>query len=237
MSNNNLPDLNTLAMLGSMFEGTEFDKKFKETFDKEYKALIANKEVDPVNAFRLANAKATRESLKCLPLMLRLNYLINSFIGKDNENSDEIIDWNLVNEIITTNIEEFDYQSIHKVNSYEELKNLRIEIEFAYADLQPWRTSKCKDCHEDFHMNFSEVLYFAEKGMKLPKRCPACRKARKGCNTLEEKKANVEASIKARKKAKSEEEKLKERLQNSQKEREEYKTSIMSEALKKAGLK
>lgn len=237
MSNNNLPDLNTLAMLGSMFEGTEFDKKFKETFDKEYKTLIANKEVEPINAFRLANAKATRESLKCLPIMFRLNYLMNSFVGKENENADELIDWNLVNEIITTNIDEFDYQFTRKVNSYEELKDLRIEVELAYADLQPWRTSKCKDCHEDFHMHFGEVLYFGEKGMKLPKRCPACRKARKEGNTPEEKKANVESSIKSRNKAKAEEKKLEEKLEKSRREREEYKTSTMSEALKKAGLK
>lgn len=236
MSNNKLPDLNSMAMLGSMFEGTEFDKKFKETFDVEYKALIESKE-EPIVAFRLANIKATRESLKCLPLVFRLNYLMNSFIGKENENADELIDWDLVNEIITTNIEEFDYQFGRKVNSYEELKNLRIEVDLAYSDLQHWRASKCKDCHEDFNMNFGEVLYFVEKGMKLPKRCPACRKARKEGNTPEEKKANVQASIKSRHKIRDEEKKLEEKLQKSQKEREEYKTSTMSEALKKAGLK
>ena len=230
--------LTTMAMLGSMLEGTSFDKTFRKVFKENYDKFKADESIDPITAFRKANLEATKESLKELPLFMRLNYILNNlYRDENNEIIEAMVNWKNINDILTENVDDTDYQFIKEVKSVKEITQLKLDIEFAMADLQPWKISKCKDCHDKFYMNYSEVLYFLDKGMKLPKRCPACRKARKEGNTMEEKKANVEASIKARNKAKAEEKKLEERLEKSLKEREEYKTSIMSNALKKAGLK
>jgi NAD-dependent SIR2 family protein deacetylase len=44
----------------------------------------------------------------------------------------------------------------------------------------PDKTLKCVDCGGDFIFNESEQAFYAEKGLQNePKRCPACRKARK----------------------------------------------------------
>ncbi len=37
----------------------------------------------------------------------------------------------------------------------------------------------CVDCKKNFIIEQGEVLFYESKGLKLPKRCPECRKARK----------------------------------------------------------
>ena len=37
----------------------------------------------------------------------------------------------------------------------------------------------CKDCGADFAMSGSERKFFEERGLYQPKRCPACRSARR----------------------------------------------------------
>lgn len=227
--------LTTMAMLGSMLEGTSFDKTYRKVFQENYDKFKTDESIDPMTAFRKANLEATKESLKELPLFMRLNYILNNlYRNENNEIIEGMIDWKNINDILTKNVDDTDYQFIKEVKSVKEITQLKLDIEFAMADLQPWKISKCKDCHEEFHMNFSEVMYFLEKGMKLPKRCPECRKARKGDGTLEEKKARA---IKAANDRKKKADNFKKSVEKAQKDREEYKTSIMSNALKKAGLK
>ena len=42
-----------------------------------------------------------------------------------------------------------------------------------------WQKRLCKDCGNTFFMDFSEVEFFRNKGLYLPKRCPKCRAKRK----------------------------------------------------------
>lgn len=39
--------------------------------------------------------------------------------------------------------------------------------------------NKCKDCHSEFVITIGEKEFFETNGLDLPKRCPACRAARK----------------------------------------------------------
>lgn len=224
-------ELNKMAIIGSVFEGTAFDKAFKTTFDTVYQKLKDEK--DPVTAFQLANKIATKESLKYLPVVMRVNYLLNTTFN--NDIADESIDWKTVNEILTSNIEDVDYNSVKEVNSFEELKQLKISIECAMADLEPWITRKCKDCDENFSMFFSEIDYFVSRDLHLPKRCSKCRKSRKTGN--EDKTDNKKILAKnVTKNLKRTEEELVKAIEENQKAREEFKTSSMSDAFKRAGL-
>ena len=224
-------ELNKMAIIGSVFEGTAFDKAFKTTFDTAYQKLKDEK--DPVTAFQLANKIATKESLKYLPVVMRVNYLLNTTFN--NDITDESIDWKTVNEILTSNIEDVDYNGVKEVNSFEELKQLKISIECAMADLGPWITLKCKDCKEDFTMLFSEVNYFCSRNLHLPKRCSKCRKARK--SGTEDKTSNKKILAKnVTKTLQRTEEELAKAIEESRKDREEFKTSSMSDAFKRLGL-
>lgn len=40
-------------------------------------------------------------------------------------------------------------------------------------------TVECKECGEKFSITVEEKKWYAEKGYKLPKRCPACRYKRR----------------------------------------------------------
>ena len=190
MSNINDIDMSTLAMLGSAFKGTPFDKAFTETFKEKYKELLESG-TDAMTAFSKANAYASLEALKQLPLLFRLNYLLNTLVPKNDENEEnkvEAIDWELVNKILNANLGEFEYRPDKKrtVNSMDELKQYRVDVELAMNEIQPWIVKKCKDCKNSFSMNFGEVEYFSRKNMSIPKRCPVCRKAKKVANVIEE---------------------------------------------------
>lgn len=224
------------AIIGSLFEGTNFDNNFKNTFRAEYDRLSKNG-TEPLEAFRLANAKAAKEALKELPVIMRLNFMLNTFCSENSTATDEIINWKDINENITVNISEYDYQFIREVNSLEELKQLRLDIELAMSDLQPWKTVKCKDCDSEFSMNFGEVYYFLSKDMKLPKRCPACRKSRKGGNNaMKDNNSKKQLTEMVQRDLKKTEKDIDKILEESFKERKEYKTSIMADAFKRAGL-
>lgn len=224
-------EINKLVMIGSLMEGSAFDKAFKTTFDTAYQKL--KNEKDPVTAFQLANKIATKESLKYLPVIMRVNYLFNTMYNKDIAN--ESIDWKTVNEILSSNIGECDYDRVKEVNSFEELKQLKINIEIAMADLEPWIIRKCKDCDENFSMFFSEIDYFISRDLHLPKRCSKCRKSRKTGN--EDKSDNKKILSKnVTKNLKRTEEELVKAIEENQKAREEFKTSSMSDAFKRAGL-
>lgn len=223
-------ELNKMAIIGSLMQGTAFDKAFKISFDTAYQKL--KEEKDPITAFQLANKIATKESLKYLPVLMRVNYLLNTTFNHDI--ADESIDWKTVNEILTSNINDIDYNHVKEVNSSEELKQLKVSIECAMADLEPWITRKCKDCKEDFTMLFSEVDYFCSRNLHLPKRCSKCRKARK--SGTEDKMDNKKILAKnVTKTLQRTEEELAKAIEENQKAREEFKTSSMTEALKKAG--
>ena len=121
------------------------------------------------------------------------------------------------------------------VSSIEELKQYKVDIELALSDIQPWIIRKCKQCGEDFTIFFSESEYFNSKDMQLPKRCKKCRKARK-----EAANKNIDDSHQAlaelvNRDLKKLENSIEESIKEAKEERQKFRTSSMSDALKRAG--
>ena len=105
--------LTTMAMLGSMLEGTSFDKTYRKVFQENYDKFKTDESIDPMTAFRKANLEATKESLKELPLFMRLNYILNNlYRNENNEIIEGMIDWKNINDILTENVDDTDYQFI-----------------------------------------------------------------------------------------------------------------------------
>lgn len=233
-------NLATMAAIGNLFEGTTFDKVFKETFQKTFAEL--KETTDGITAFQKANAAATAQSIRFLPLLMRINYLLNSLVKIDEakkeyvEDIDPFIDWEFINQILTDNIAPSDYScGERKVSSVEELKQYKIDIELALSDIQPWIIRKCKQCGEEFSIFFSEAEYFNGKDMQLPKRCKKCRKARK-----EAANKNIDDSHQAlaelvNRDLKKLENSIEESIKEAKEERKKFGTSSMADALKRAG--
>ena len=236
-------NLATMAAIGNLFEGTRFDKVFKETFQKTLKELKDT--TDPVIAFQKANAVATAESIRFLPLLMRINYLLNSLVNideakkEDVEDIDPLIDWEFINQVLTDNIEPYDYScGERRVSSVEELKQYKIDIELALSDIQPWIIRKCKQCGEEFSIFFSEAKYFNDKDLQLPKRCKKCRKARKEAankNIDDSHQALAELVNRDLENIKKLESDIEKSIKEAKEERQKFGTSSMADALKRAG--
>lgn len=209
ISNDPKNSLILYSSLGSMLEGTTFDKAYKKAFTEEFKRT--NEEgKDPADAFRLASKKAAEESLKTTPLLFRLNFYCNIW----KADHDDFIDWDHINKVLNENLDEFDFDAGRReVHSYKELSDYKVDVELAMADIQPWIKRKCKECNRDFILLFSEVEYFGNKGLKLPRRCFNCRKGIK----VEKPKTHFN-------------------MEEENKNREDFKTSAFKDALKKAKL-
>ena len=240
--NNVEKDLNTLALIGAAFEGTTFDKVFKSVLRESFEKY--SKTEDPITAYQKANKDAVFKSIVHLPLIMRINYLLGTFKKYNNSDSsdniisevvdmDSITDWNKINEMLKENISHNDYNcGEREVHSVDELNQYRVDIELALQNIQPWITRKCKDCGESFSIFFSEVEYFTNKDMQLPKRCKSCRKNRK--DAANKKIDNNHDKLFAISKEKDEE--WKQRLEDIKKDRHEFNSAPMAEAFKRAGL-
>ena len=49
-------------------------------------------------------------------------------------------------------------------------------------DTKLLRIHKCRECGELFYLEPTEKAWFVDRGLEIPKRCPSCRKKRKGLN-------------------------------------------------------
>jgi hypothetical protein len=54
------------------------------------------------------------------------------------------------------------------------------------SDTGPDQTITCKDCRTDFVFTDGERKFYEDKGYQIPKRCKACRDARKAQNNQQE---------------------------------------------------
>lgn len=115
-------------------------------------------------------------------MMVRVAY-IRGIILRSLRNSgatEKDIDWEKVNDILLCNINQYDFNIIDPVKSLADLNDIqdRINSSSLLPGL-PWRRCKCKDCKKLFYMPLGEVKFYEKKKLDTPKRCPACRKARK----------------------------------------------------------
>lgn len=123
------------------------------------------------------------DTLQKMPLWMRLNYFCNK-IGKaiNDSHTDDEINWSYVNELCIIGLSEFDYNMYQQVTTFEEFNEQRLDVICATENLTPWHKHKCKDCGNDFYMMHSEVMFYQDKQLNLPKRCKECRAKRKGGN-------------------------------------------------------
>ena len=115
------------------------------------------------------------------PMWMRLNWMcnsINSLIKNGRTESD--IDWNKVNEILTTHVNEYDFNFFKRIETIEQLVWTASSCQAAsICGEEFWQEHKCKDCGEWFVMTYNEVEFYRNKELHIPKRCKACRSKRK----------------------------------------------------------
>ena len=138
----------------------------------------------------IANAQKIVESrlidqLREETMMVRVAY-IRGIILRSLRNSgatEEDIDWEKVNDILLCNINQYDFNIVDPVKSLADLNDIQDRINSAaLLPGLPWRRCKCKECKKLFYMCEQEVEFYKNKKLDTPKRCPACRKARKAKN-------------------------------------------------------
>ena len=120
------------------------------------------------------------KTIPTLPLWMRLNVFANKLSKVVSDGiTDDQINWDYVNEMCTKNLDIFDYNMYRTVKTVEEFMEQRSIVIGASLGITAWHKHKCKDCGEEFYMDFNEVHFFQEKGLNLPKRCKVCRDKRK----------------------------------------------------------
>ena len=114
------------------------------------------------------------------PMWMRLNYLCN-VVNQALKHTDADIDWNKVNELLTTNVNEYDYNAFERIETLDQLAWVASQCRTASIcdDMFIWQEHTCKDCGEKFFMTYGEVNFYERKQLHVPKRCKACRNKRK----------------------------------------------------------
>lgn len=114
------------------------------------------------------------------PMWMRFNYLCNSVGNGIKQGFTEAdINWDKVNEILTTNVNEYDFNAFDRIETPEQLvwESTRCRSASICDDI--WQKHTCKDCGEPFLMTYNEVHFYESKNLHIPKRCKACREKRK----------------------------------------------------------
>lgn len=136
------------------------------------------------NAQKIVESRLT-DQLHKETMMVRVAYIRGTLLYslRDSGATEEDIDWGKVNDILLCNINQYDFNIIDPVKSLADLNDIQDRINSAslLAGL-PWRRCKCKECKKLFYMCEQEVEFYKNKKLDTPKRCPACRKARKAKN-------------------------------------------------------
>lgn len=115
------------------------------------------------------------------PMWMRLNYLYNTISQMLNEgHTDADINWDNVNELLTTNVNEYDFNAFKRIETSDQLLIAASRCQHAsICEDYIWQEHTCKDCGEQFFMSRDEVDFYKRKGLHVPKRCKACRDKRK----------------------------------------------------------
>lgn len=132
-------------------------------------------EQDIVNSLQ----EMMEKELLSRPMWLRLNYLCNQINALLNDGHTEAdINWEKINEILTTNVNEYDFNFFKRIENFNQLLSIAGDCRCGPLD-GIWQSHICKDCGEEFFMDYDEVHFYEKKGLYIPKRCKACRYKRK----------------------------------------------------------
>lgn len=114
------------------------------------------------------------------PMWMRLNYLCNIVNQMFSEgHTDADVNWNKVNELLTTNVNEYDFNAFKRIETSETLVWEAARCRSASICDDIWQEHTCKDCGKEFFMTYNEVHFYENKNLHVPKRCKACRAKRK----------------------------------------------------------
>lgn len=131
------------------------------------------------DAMKLLHAEMDK-ALCSFPMWMRFNYLLNTIGNLLEQGKSEVdINWGKVNELLTTNRNEYDFNAFDEIKSVEELASARADCLASSMDFGVWQTHMCRDCGKMFYMNYNEVKFFESKELHIPKRCKPCRDKRK----------------------------------------------------------
>lgn len=127
-------------------------------------------------------AKVQEDALLNMPMWMRLNWTLNA-VGQIYNQRPELvpdIDWDKVNRLLSENASEYDFNLMDApIQSLDELCHARESCIQASVLGGSWQQHICKDCGRTFFMDYSEVMFFERNQLRVPKRCPECRAARK----------------------------------------------------------
>lgn len=127
-------------------------------------------------------AKVQEDALLNMPMWMHLNWALNA-VGQIYNQRPELvpdIDWDKVNRLLAENASEYDFNLMDApIQSLDELCHARESCIQASALGGSWQQHICKDCGRTFFMDYSEVMFFERNQLRVPKRCPECRAARK----------------------------------------------------------
>lgn len=127
-------------------------------------------------------AKVQEDALLNMPMWMRLNWALNA-VGQIYNQRPELvpdIDWDKVNRLLAENVSEYDFNLMDApIQSLDELRHAREACIQASVLGGSWQRRTCKDCGRTFFMDYNEVMFFERNQLRVPKRCPECRAARK----------------------------------------------------------
>ena len=131
------------------------------------------------DAMKVLHAEMDK-TLMSFPMWMRFNYLLNT-VGKvlEQGKKEADINWDKVNEILTANRSEYDFNVFQRIESAEALAAARADCLASSMDFGVWQVHTCKDCGKEFYMSYREVKFFESKALHIPKRCKNCRAKKK----------------------------------------------------------
>lgn len=124
--------------------------------------------------------KAEIEILQKMPMWMRFNYLGNKLARavKDGISNNDI-DWDKLNRLLSDGRDEYDFNCYDLITTPEQFFEARESCIEGSILNGIWQKRFCKDCGSKFFMSYSEVEFFENKELHLPKRCPKCRELRR----------------------------------------------------------
>lgn len=125
--------------------------------------------------------------LESFPIWMKCNYILNSMqlskrweAGETVEYVNSIIAWDEINTLLHTGGVEYDFNLFEKIQSLEELSELRDDAILSSMDeYMPCYKQICKQCGEEFTLTRKEINWYLKKNLKIPHRCEYCRKGTK----------------------------------------------------------
>ena len=120
------------------------------------------------------------EFLRTKPLWMRLNLLSTKVANAISQGHTEAdINWDKINEYLTENVDEYDFNCFDPVKCSDDLFGVREDCISASLGVGAWRKHTCKECGETFYMTYNETHFFQSREFPTPKRCKGCRNKRK----------------------------------------------------------